>query len=240
MSTPGLTPAQQQEEELFQRRQTLGEQIHRIRTRFYHLDKAMEPLKREVTIAHIKLQADRARVQYFTTKIPDLMQEYIDGELGMEYAVALTYYENYKRNHPDDKKGIRREYAELLQIRGSLDGAIQEIIAPLKAEASQAMENVTNYKRIHDSAYDRLQDLELEKYDLVQELQALVAKDTALNQPPPPPPPPPLVPPALPRRSSRTRRSQGRGRRLRRSTHNKGNKGKKRRHSTHKRKKRHY
>jgi hypothetical protein len=81
------------------------------------------------------------------------------------------------------------------------------------------MENVTKYKIIHDSAYDRLQELELEKYDLVKELETLIAEDTALNQPPPPPPPPP----------------QGRGRRLRRSTHNKG---KKRRHSTHKRKKR--
>jgi hypothetical protein len=78
------------------------------------------------------------------------------------------------------------------------------------------MENVTKYKGIYDSAYDKLQELDLEKFDLVKELQALVAEDTALNQPPPPPP-------------------QGRGRRIRRSTHNKG---KKRRRSTHKRKKR--
>jgi hypothetical protein len=76
------------------------------------------------------------------------------------------------------------------------------------------MENVTKYKGIYDSAYDKLQELDLEKFDLVKELQALVAEDTALNQPPPP---------------------LGRGRRLRRSTHNKG---KKRRRSTHKRKKR--
>jgi hypothetical protein len=227
MSTPGLTPAQQQEEALFQRRQTLGEQILRIRTRFYHLDNAMELLKREVTTARIKLDADRARVQYFTTKIPELMQEYIDGELGMEYAVALRYYDNYKRNNPDDKEGIRREYAELLQIRDSLDGAIKEILEPLKAEAAQAMENQIKYQRIHDSAYDRLQDLEIEKYDLVQELQPLVAEDTALNQPPPPPPP------------GRGRRHR-KGTKRRRSTHNKSNKGKKRRHSTHKRKKRHY
>jgi len=219
--------AQQQEEELFQRRKAIFDRIHEIRTRIYHLDKDMKPLTIEVQVADIKLQADRARVQYFTTKIPELMQEYIDGELGMEYAVALTYYENYKRNNPDDKEGIRREYAELLQIRGSLDGAIKEILEPLKAQAAQAMENQIKYQRIHNSAYDRLQDLEIEKYDLVQELQPLVAEDTALNQPPPPPPPPP------PGRGRRHRK----GTKRRRSTHNKG---KKRRHSTHKRKKRHY
>jgi DNA-binding TFAR19-related protein (PDSD5 family) len=137
----------------------------------------------------------------------------------MEYIMALNNYDNYIINNPNDKEGIRREYAVLLQIHASLDGRIQENLAPLKAEMTQSMENVTKYKIIHDSAYDRLQELELEKYDLVKELETLIAEDTALNQPPPPPPPPP----------------QGRGRRLRRSTHNKG---KKRRHSTHKRKKR--
>jgi hypothetical protein len=221
--------APQQEEELFQRRKAIYDRIHELRTRIYQLDQDMEPLQREVTTALSKLNDDRARVVYLTTRIPELMQEYIDGELGMEYAVALRYYDNYKRNKPDDKEGIRREHAELLQIHGSLDGAIKELLEPLKEEMTQSMKNVTEYKRIHDSAYDRLQDLELEKYDLLQELPALVAEDTALNQLPPPP--------VLPRQSSRTRRSQGRGRRLRRSTHNKG---KKRRHSTHKRKKRHY
>ena len=153
---------------------------------------------------------------FFTRKIPELTQEYIDGNLGSEYAMALSAYENYKKNKPDDVEGIRQEYAGLLQIHASLDAKIREIIAPLKEEAARAMDNVTKYKGIYDSAYYKLQQLDLEKFDLVKELQALVAEDTALNQPPPPPPP-------------------GRGRRLRRSTHNKG---KKRRHSTHKRKKR--
>jgi chromosome segregation ATPase len=217
MSAPGLTPAQQlQEEALFQRRKTIYDKIHTIRTKIYHLDKKMEPLTIEVQVAHIKLQAHRERVQYFTTRIPEVTQEHMEGNLGSEYAMALSAYENYKRNKPDDKEGIRREYDSLLKIHASLDGRIKEILVPLKAEMTQAMENVTKYKSIHDSAYDRLQDLELEKYDLVQELHDLVAEDTALNQPPPPPP-------------------LGRGRRLRRSTHNKG---KKRRRSTHKRKKR--
>jgi len=216
MSTPGLTPAQQQEEELFQRRRTLFEQIHRIRTRINEINKQMAPLNIEVQVAHIKLQADRARVQYFTTKIPELTQELMEGNFESEYAIALSAYENYKRNKPDDNEGIRREYTSLLKLNAKLKAQIKEILAPRQAEAAQAMENVTKYKSIHDSAYDRLQDLELEKYDLEQELQALVAEDTALNQPPPPPP-------------------LGRGRRPRRSTHNKG---KKRRHSTHKRKKR--
>jgi hypothetical protein len=230
MSTPGLTPAQQQEEELFQRRHTLFEQIHRIRTRMYDLDQKMAPLQREVTTALIKLDDDRARVVYLTTRIPELTQYHIDGNLGMEYAMALTNYENYKRNNPDDNEGIRREYAGLLPIHASLDGRIQEILAPLKAEMTQAAENVTTNKRIYDSAYDRLQELELEKYGLERELQTLVAEDTALNQSPPPPPPPP------PGRGRRHRK----GTKRRHSTHNKGNKGKKRRHSTHKRKKRHY
>jgi chromosome segregation ATPase len=226
MSAPQFTRAQQQEEELFQRRKTIFEKIHKIRTRFYHLDKEMAPLNIEVQVAHIKLQADRARVQYFTTKIPELTQELMEGNFESEYAIALSAYENYKRNKPDDKEGIRREYTSLLKIHAKLKAQIREILAPLQAEAAQAMENVTKYKSIHDSAYDRLQDLELEKYDLVQELQALVAEDTALNQPPPPPPP------------GRGRRHR-KGTKRRRSTHNKGNKGKKRRHSTHKRKKRH-
>jgi hypothetical protein len=219
MSVPQFTRAQLQEEALFQRRKTIYDKIHTIRTRFYNMDKEMVHLNSEVEVAHIKLQADRVRVAFFTRKIPEVTQEHIDGNLGIEYAMALSAYENYKKNKPDDVEGIRREYAGLLQIHASLDAQIREIIAPLKAEAAQAMENVTNYKSIHDSAYDRLQELDLEKFDLVKELHDLVAEDTALNQPPPPPPPPP----------------QGRGRRLRRSTHNKG---KKRRHSTHKRKKR--
>jgi len=219
MSAPQFTRAQLQEEALFQRRKAIYDRIHEIRTRIYHLDKKMEPLTIEVQVAHIKLQADRERVQYFTTRIPEVTQEHMEGNLGSEYAMALSAYENYKRNKPDDKEGIRREYDSLLKIHDSLDGRIKEILAPLKAEMTQSMENVTKYKRIHDSAYDRLQDLELEKYDLVKELETLIAEDTALNQPPPPPPPPP----------------QGRGRRVRRSTHNKG---KKRRRSTHKRKKR--
>jgi hypothetical protein len=217
MSAPGLTPAQQlQEEALFQRRKTIFEKIHKIRTRFYHLDKEMVHLNSEVEVAHIKLQADRVRVAFFTRKIPELTQEYIDGNLGSEYAMALSAYENYKKNKPDDVEGIRREYAGLLQINTNLNAQIKEIIAPLKEEAARAMDNVTKYKGIYDSAYDKLQELDFEKFDLVKELQALVAEDTALNQPPPPPP-------------------QGRGRRIRRSTHNKG---KKRRRSTHKRKKR--
>lgn len=230
MSAPGLTRTQLQEEALFQRRKTIFDKIHKIRTRIYHLDKDMEPLTIEVQVAHIKLQANTARVQYFTTRIPEVKQEHLDGNLGMEYIMALNNYDNYIINNPDDKEGIRREYAVLLQIHASLDGRIQEILEPLKAEMTQSMENVTKYKRIHDSAYDRLQDLEIEKYDLLQELPALVAEDTALNQPPPPPPPPP------PGRGRRHRK----GTKRRRSTHNKGNKGKKRRHSTHKRKKRHY
>jgi hypothetical protein len=149
----------------------------------------------------------------------------------MEYIMALNNYDNYIKNYPDNKEGIRKEYDILLQLHASLDGRIQEILAPLKAEMTQSMENVTKYKRIHDSAYDRLQDLEIEKYDLLQELKALVAEDTALNQPPPPPPPPP--PPGRGRRHRK-------GTKRRRSTHNKGNKGKKRHHSTHKRKKRYY
>jgi len=224
MSAPQFTRAQLQEEALFQRRKTIFEKIHKIRTRFYHLDKEMAPLNIEVQVAHIKLQADRARVQYFTTKIPEVMQEHMEGNVGSEYAMALSAYENYKKNKPDDKEGIRGEYTGLLKINAKLNNQIREFIAPLKAEAAQSMENVTKYKSIHDSAYDRLQDLELEKYDLVQELQALLAEDTALNQPPPPPPP------------GRGRRHH-KGTKRRRSTYNKG---KKRRHSTHKRKKRHY
>ena len=177
----------------------------------------MAPLNIEVQVAHIKLQADRERLRYFTTKIPEVTQGHVDGNLGSEYATALNAYKNYKRNKPDDVEGTRREYAGLLQINTKLNDQLREILAPLKEEAAQAIANVTKYKGIYDSAYDKLQELDLEKFALVKELEALIAQDTALNQSPPPPPPP------------------GRGRRLRRSTHNKG---KKRRRSTHKRKKR--
>jgi hypothetical protein len=193
------------------------------------MDKEMLDLNSEVQVAQIKLQADRARMTFFARKIPEVTQEHVDGNLGSEYALALNAYDNYKRNNPYDVEGTRREYAGLLQINTKLNDQLREILAPLKEEAEQAIANVTKYKRIYDSAYDKLHELDLEKFELVKELEALIAQDTALNQPPPSPP-------------------QGRGRRLRRSTHNKGkkrrrsthNKGKKRRHSTHKRKKKHY
>jgi len=215
MSAPQFTRAQLQEEALFIRRQKIFEKIQEIRTKLHNLDTAMEPLTNDVNDAHIKLQADRERVRNFTRKIPEIRQEHIDGNVGNEYAIALNTYENYKKNNPEDAEGMRRVYAGLLQLQTKLTDQLEQIVAPLKEEAAQAMANVTKYKSIYDNAYDKLQELDLEKYDLIKELQALVAEDTALNQPPPPPP--------------------GRGRRLRRSTHNKG---KKRRRSTHKRKKR--
>ena len=48
MSAPQFTRAQLQEEALFQRRKTIFEKIHKIRTRFYNMDKEMVHLNSEV------------------------------------------------------------------------------------------------------------------------------------------------------------------------------------------------
>jgi len=225
MSAPQFTRAQLQEEALSIRRQKLFEKIQEIRTELHNLNKEMVPLKIKVQVANFKLQADRARVTYFTTKIPEIKQEHIDGNVGNEYAMALNAYESYKIKNPEDAEGMRREYAGLLQLRAKLTDQLEQIVAPLKQEAAQSMENVTKYKLEYDTAYDKLQELEFKQYDLVQELQFVVAEDTALNRA--------SAPPAHPGRG----RIHHKGTKRRRSTHNKG---KKRRRSTHKRKKRHY